>query len=137
MEEGDEGDTAILFHDELEHASQEMMQQMEVARECQKERPEDTSAIVALEEEEFLQYWSMSRGEWLPAKLISREGNGVFIIDKQMSGCLAKVHNADLLWNAELHRDHVLRLLGNLEQSREEALPPQSQKNWTWNHRPR
>lgn len=112
----EEEDSATLVYDELENATQVAQQvpvSSPVAQECLEEEPD-----------KFLQYWSASRNDWLPAKLISQEGNGIFTIDKQMTGCLAKVHNSDLLWNSELCRDHVIRLLTTLEQSREEAPPP-------------
>lgn len=134
MEE--EEDITALVPDELEQATR-VVQQAQVVQDCREDtlhiRKARSATIVpeeAPEEGGLLQYWSDSRNDWQPAKLISREADEFCIIDKQMSGCLAKVHNSDLLWQFEQNRDHVLRLLGNLEQSREEAplSMPQAEK---------
>eukprot|EP00746_Dinoflagellata_sp_MGD_P010011 gnl/MRDRNA2_/MRDRNA2_120537_c0_seq1.p1 gnl/MRDRNA2_/MRDRNA2_120537_c0~~gnl/MRDRNA2_/MRDRNA2_120537_c0_seq1.p1 ORF type:complete len:499 (+),score=84.42 gnl/MRDRNA2_/MRDRNA2_120537_c0_seq1:74-1570(+) len=122
----EEEDSTNLVYDELEQATQEALKQTDEKKILA--RCEPTQAIEG--QEELVQYWSDSRNDWRPAKLISHEGDGVFIIDKQMSGCFAKVHKSDLLWQSEQNQNHVLRLLCDLEQSREPPPPPPQPENY-------
>jgi len=60
---------------------------------------------------EKVSYWSASRGVWLAAVIVEKKSSSVYIIDKQMKGCLAKVRTSELISAAEEKRDPVLRAL--------------------------
>lgn len=60
---------------------------------------------------EKVSYWSGTKGVWLPAVVVEKKSSSVYVIDKQMKGCLAKVRSSELISAAEEKRDPVLRAL--------------------------
>lgn len=60
-----------------------------------------------------VKYYSASRGEWLPAVVVEKKSKNVYVIDKQMKGCLAKVRCSELISGAEERDDPVLRALAH------------------------
>jgi hypothetical protein len=61
-------------------------------------------------------YWSSSKGEWLPAVIVEQKSSKVYVIDKQMKGCLAKVRASDLISAEEEKQDPVLRALASFKE---------------------
>merc|ERR1712232_1379116 len=64
---------------------------------------------------EEIKYWSVSRASWLPAKVVERRQGGVYLVDKQMRGCIAKVRASEMLSEEEERQSPVLRALVALE----------------------
>mmetsp|Transcript_27364 Transcript_27364/g.43835 ORF Transcript_27364/g.43835 Transcript_27364/m.43835 type:complete len:719 (+) Transcript_27364:235-2391(+) len=64
---------------------------------------------------ERVSYWSGSRGVWLPAVIVEKKSDNVYLIDKQMKGCLAKVRTSELISRAEEKRNPVLAAFATLE----------------------
>lgn len=64
---------------------------------------------------EKVSYWSASRGVWLPAVVVERKPSNVYVIDKQMKCCLAKVRASEIISAAEEQKDPVLRALAAFE----------------------
>lgn len=64
---------------------------------------------------EKVSYWSGSRGVWLPAVIVEKKSDSVYLIDKQMKGCLAKVRTSELISRSEEKRDPILAAFTSLE----------------------
>jgi len=56
-------------------------------------------------------YWSATKSSWLPARVVECRSHGVYLIDKQLRGCFAKVLASELLSEAEELSNPVLRAL--------------------------
>lgn len=60
-------------------------------------------------------YWSSSQASWMPAKVVERKTRNVYVIDKQMRGCLSKVRASELISEDEERKNHVFKALLLLE----------------------
>lgn len=63
---------------------------------------------------EKVNYFSKSRERWMVAWVVERKSTSVYIIDKQGKGVLAKACTAELLSEAEMRLDPMLRALSAL-----------------------
>lgn len=84
--------------------------------------PEDlSSALTGFEYVigEQVSYYSASHGAWMPAKIVERKSRTIYVIDKQMRGCLAKVRAraSELVSEKEEKSNPVLRAFTMLEKS--------------------
>lgn len=82
--------------------------------------PEDLSSALAGFEYvigEQVSYYSASHGAWMPAKIVERKSRTIYVIDKQMRGCLAKVRASELVSEKEEKSNPVLRAFTMLEKS--------------------
>lgn len=64
---------------------------------------------------ERVMYFSKTRERWMDARVVEQKSTNVYIIDKQGKGCLAKVSASDLVTEAEMQRDPVLRAVSALD----------------------
>lgn len=74
---------------------------------------------------ESVTYWSSTKSCWLPAKIVEKKSPKVYVIDKQMQGCFAKVKATDLISEAETRKDKVLAALSQLETDSQSSKPKQ------------
>lgn len=82
--------------------------------------PEDPSAAFAGSQYvvgEKVSYYSASHGAWMPAKIVERKSRTIYVIDKQMRGCMAKVRASELVSENEEKTNPVLRAFTMLEKS--------------------
>jgi len=63
---------------------------------------------------EKVSYWSKSHAGWKSAYIVERKSRSVYIIDKQGKGVLAKASASDLMSEAEMRRDPILRAVSVL-----------------------
>lgn len=70
---------------------------------------------------ETVKYWSTTRGVWLSARIVEQKSRNLYLIDKQMRGCLAKIRASELLSAAEERHDPVLRAFALLDDASEEG----------------
>eukprot|EP00438_Fugacium_kawagutii_P008301 Skav206324 [mRNA] locus=scaffold1420:133345:135041:+ [translate_table: standard] len=66
---------------------------------------------------EKVSYYSSSHGAWMPAKIVERKSRTIYVIDKQMRGCLAKVRASELVSEKEEKTNPVLRAFTMLEKA--------------------
>jgi len=64
---------------------------------------------------EKVSYYSSSHGAWMPARIVERKSRTIYVIDKQMRGCLAKVRASELVSEREEEKNPVLRAFDVLE----------------------
>eukprot|EP00928_Gymnodinium_smaydae_P086858 TRINITY_DN7126_c0_g4_i2.p1 TRINITY_DN7126_c0_g4~~TRINITY_DN7126_c0_g4_i2.p1 ORF type:complete len:873 (-),score=207.14 TRINITY_DN7126_c0_g4_i2:162-2645(-) len=64
---------------------------------------------------EVVRYWSSTRSCWLPARVVERKSRNVYLVDKQMKGCVSKVRATDIISDAEERANPALRALAALE----------------------
>lgn len=64
---------------------------------------------------EKVSYWSASKAVWLPARIVERKSKHIYLVDKQMKGCLSKVRASELVSEAEEQKDPVLRAFNAFE----------------------
>eukprot|EP00927_Polykrikos_kofoidii_P044535 TRINITY_DN38471_c0_g2_i1.p1 TRINITY_DN38471_c0_g2~~TRINITY_DN38471_c0_g2_i1.p1 ORF type:complete len:939 (-),score=126.60 TRINITY_DN38471_c0_g2_i1:173-2989(-) len=60
---------------------------------------------------ENVRYWSTTRSAWMLAVVIEQKSRGVYLIDKQMKGCVSKVHSHELISETEEQSSSVLRAI--------------------------
>lgn len=86
--------------------------------------PEDLSSALAGFEYvigEQVSYYSASHGAWMPAKIVERKSRTIYVIDKQMRGCLAKVRASELVSEKEEKKQSGLARIHNAREIREKA----------------
>ncbi|CAE7771642.1 FEN1 [Symbiodinium microadriaticum] len=64
---------------------------------------------------EKVSYYSSSHGAWMPARIVERKSRTIYVIDKQMRGCMAKVRASELVSEREEEKNPVLRAFDVLE----------------------
>jgi len=76
-----------------------------------------------------VRYWSASHGFWMPARIVERKSRSVFLVDKQMSGCLSKVRVSDLQPAVDDCSGQVTRAFAVLEKGARHASqnPPEAE----------
>lgn len=58
---------------------------------------------------ERVSYYSSSHRSWMPARVVERKSRSVYVIDKQLRGCLAKVKASELVSEKEEQSNPVGR----------------------------
>mmetsp|Transcript_19568 Transcript_19568/g.34549 ORF Transcript_19568/g.34549 Transcript_19568/m.34549 type:complete len:605 (+) Transcript_19568:114-1928(+) len=75
----------------------------------------DWSTIPGYAVGEKVSYFSASHNAWMPARVVERKSKNVYVIDKQMRGCLSKVKASELVSELEEKSNPVLKAFTALE----------------------